>query len=76
VLEPGRDGVEVFVPGHATQPLAGAADVELALGSAIGRYLSLADSRSGDAPEFEQVELIPRTSGAILTREEIDAFRD
>lgn len=69
-------GVEVLVHGGQSQALATEDDIDSILGAAIGRYFHLSEERTGDDPELEQVELIPRASGVVLSREEIEAFRD
>tara|TARA_R110002095_G_scaffold157230_1_gene136432 strand:+ start:259 stop:1113 length:855 start_codon:yes stop_codon:yes gene_type:complete len=68
--------LEVVVHGRSAQPLANGEDLEDVVAAAIASYFDLTEARTGDEPGLAQVELIPRHTGAVLTREEIDAFRD
>lgn len=44
--------------------------------AALGRYVELLGGTDDEGEELEQVELVPPEPGALLTPEEIEAFRD
>jgi hypothetical protein len=75
-VEHRETALEVVVHGRTAQALANTEDLEDVVGEAIASYFDLTEARAGDEPGLAQVELIPRNTGAVLTREEIDAFRD
>lgn len=72
-----RTRLEAAVPGHAEgHPVTAAGDVETLLDDALARYVELLGGAGDDGEELEQVEIVPAEAGALLTPEEIEAFRD
>lgn len=74
-LSRGEVGLEGSVQSVPIAVLSEAGVDEL-VEAALGRYVELLGGADGEGEELEQIELVPREPGALLTPEEIEAFRD